>query len=115
MSKTQAELATAVLRDLGIVNATDSPSAADSAYVLGKYTTTLEEWADNDLAYWAANEIPEAIFDAVTALIANRCMNAFGIGQSLDEQYQREIVLLRPLRRHCAKRRSGKPIKAVYY
>lgn len=115
MAKTEAELATAVLRDLGIVDALSSPSAADSAFVIAKYEDAYSYYQDLELAYWTVTSIPQAVFLMLVDLIANRCMNAFGIGQSLDEMQSREEMLLKRLRRHVSRGKTGKPIKATYY
>ena len=115
MTKTEAELATAVLRDLGVVNATDTPSAADSAFVTGKYRDAYSYCEDLGLAYWTSTAIPSAVFLMLVDLIVNRCMTAFGFAQSIDEMKAREEDLLKRLRRHCARGRTGKPIRATYY
>lgn len=46
MSRTKAELAAAVLRDLGIVDALSSPSATDSAFVVQKYEDAYAYYED---------------------------------------------------------------------
>lgn len=115
--KTQAELATGVLRLLGIVDATASPSAVDSAYVVKTYTDTHPYWLDLGLAYWPVAEIPDAVFPMLIALTANRAQNAFGsdLAQTLEAMLAREDALLVPLRRHCSKRASGVPMRVLYY
>jgi len=42
-------------------------------------------------------------------------MIAFGVAQSFDEMMSREETLLKRLRRHCARGRTGKAIRATYY
>lgn len=116
MSRTKAELAAAVLRDLGIVDALSSPSAADSAFVIQKYEDAYAYYEDLGLTYWTdTDDIPSAVFAMLVDLIANRCMNAFGVAQSFDEMMNREETLLKRLRRHCARGRTGKAIRATYY
>lgn len=115
MAKTKTELATTVLRTLGIVGAVDSPSAADSAFVVQEYENALPYWGDLGLVYWPSDEIPEAVYSMLVTLVANRSMNAFGIAQSFDDMLKREDKLLVPLRRHCAKRQSGFPTRVDHY
>lgn len=115
MSKTKVEMATAVLRNLGITNAVDSPSAADLAYVTAEYVADLAYWDDLGLVYWADDEIPEAAFPIITALVANRVMNTFGMALGQDEMMAREDNLLIALRRHCARRPSGLPTRVDHY
>ncbi len=115
MSRTKAELAAAVLRDLGIVDALSSPSATDSAFVVQKYEDAYAYYEDLGLTYWTDTEIPSAVFAMLVDLVANRCMNAFGVAQSFDEMMSREETLLKRLRRHCARGRTGKAIRATYY
>ncbi len=114
-TKTQAELAKAVLLKLGVIAADATPTAADSQYIIGEYTSKLEEWSDDDLVYWSANEIPLTVFPTVVKLMANDTQNAFGMAAPLETIEARETLLLKRLRRHMARGRTGAPIRALYY
>lgn len=115
MTKTALQLATQVLRDIGIIAPEEEASAADREHVEGVYLDKLEDWRNDNLVYWEADEIPQAIFRTLVELIANEIGGAFGKGSPLEERRQREVLLLRRLRRHMSREKSGFQTKAVYY
>lgn len=115
MTKTAIELATAVLRDNGKLAAEGTISAADSEYIIGKYQSKLEDWREEGLVYWTYNAIPSVVFDTLSALVWNEVSNAFGVRVTPEDRMQRETILLRRLRRHMGRAKSGFQTKAVYY
>lgn len=115
MARTRTELIREVLLDLAIIQADGTPSSADSDFVGNKYDALHAEWEFEELVYWDANEIPLEAFNTVTMLVVNRVQNGFGRGASISEMDAEETRLLRRLRRNVAKRKTGFPVKAVYY
>lgn len=114
-NKTQAELATQVLRDLNVIDASESADSEDSTYVMGKYASKYEELLDRELCYWPLDAIPNAIFIPVCDLVANEVRSTFGELQSPEDKLAREDTVLRQIRRHMQKRASGLPVKATYF
>lgn len=93
MARTQADLATAVLKELRIIAADETPSAEDQATVLAKYADMFEEMKDRDVAFWPVASIPSAVFGALTKVIAAECAASFGVAFDPQDAYRRLIVL----------------------
>jgi hypothetical protein len=118
MSKTATELADAVLRELGVVDAEETPDTVDRTYVSGVYTDKYEELlgTGRELAYWPEEEIPEAIFLAMRNLLMLEVQGAYGEPVDPVEKEARESVLLRAFHRHTARGASGtKAVAAADY
>ena len=111
MAKTKSQLATAVLQQLSVLAAEEAASADDSNTVQTIYEDRLERLYDDELAYWLADEIPEAVFRAVVILIANEAAPTFG--QIFDPSA--ELYAEGLLKKHNTKQSTGEPIEAVYY
>ena len=115
MTKTAVELATSVLRSRNKLAAEETISAADSGHIVGVYQAKLEEWAEEDLVYWTYDAIPLVVFQTLVELVWNEVSPAFGVPNPVEEKVQRETLLLKRLRRHVGRRKSGFQTKAVYY
>lgn len=126
MAKTKVELAKEVLRQLGVLDALATASAEDSAYVEDAYDHKLSELRDMGLAYWpstgrAVEEIPDAVFGALTDILTEDCAATFGkqLGPATDIYSGRQVSVgtkgMRSLRRHMAKGPSGEPTRATFY
>lgn len=124
-SKSKAELATDVLRKLTVVDALETPSAQDSAYVEDQYDHKYAELRDKGLAYWtntdrSTEEIPLVVFGALVDIMCEDVAGAFGLKTPSDtDDVGRQVSCgtkgLRNLRAHVAKRPSGESTKAVYF
>jgi hypothetical protein len=114
-NKTGADLGTAVLQELNINDAAETPDAEDLAYVAGIYAVKYEELADRELCYWPADAIPGAIFIVIRDLIINEVAGTYGQVQTREDKEAREDVILKRLRRHMQKRSSGLPVFARYF
>jgi hypothetical protein len=112
---TKHELARDVLLYSGIAGAEAEIAAADRELVVRTYENLMAEWSFDDLTYWDENAIPSSVFDAVKDLVWNRVANAFRRTQSPEDQAAREVLLMKRVRRHMARRGSGYPIKADYF
>ncbi len=99
-TRTEAQLAKNVLLHLGILAAEETPSAADSSYVIGRYEDALAELTEDNLAYWAADAIPQVIMEPLTQLIALMVSKPFGIMVSPADMEQGRMVYQRRIRRH---------------
>lgn len=98
-TRTPLELATNVLLHLNIIAAEETPSPSDSNYVIKRYRDFYDEMAVDDGLYWAADDVPAAIFEPLTQMVALLVMPAFGKPvdpQTMDEGLR---ILRRRLRR----------------
>ncbi len=115
MARTRSELVTSVLREMGVLDASEEPSAEDATHIKAVYDDKLEHWIDEDVAYWSSDEIPNAVFIAVRDIMINEIGGAFGQPVPPETKQQREIMLENRLRRHAARHRSGVAIAADYF
>lgn len=109
---TLSELAALALKDLGVIAANESPSAADSIFVQDKLTRAHARLTELDLVSWTLNAVPDYAVDAFIAYAIPSFANAFGIEV---DSYTSEQVALRRLRELVADRRMSEPGKAVYF
>lgn len=123
--KTKAQLATDVLRKLGVLDALETASAQDAALVEGRYDVKLFELRDMGLAYWPntgrlVEEIPDAVHLALVSIMADEVASEFGIPLATETDHHGRPVSratkgMRALRVHMAKPASGEPTRAIYY
>ena len=115
MSKTTTELADAVLRELGVVDAEETPDTVDRNYVIAAYASKYAELAapGRELAYWGESVIPNAIFFPLRNLIMNEVAGAYGEPMAPEEKEGRETVILRAFHRHTAVQSSGLPAQSA--
>lgn len=118
--KTPAELATAVMRKLGMIDMTKEPTALEQAGILEIYYDKLEELSAEELVYWPTAEIPRAAFGAMTRIVAAEFATV--LGQEIPtEQSESGVVVslgnngMRMLRRLMARDAAGLPTKASYF
>ena len=119
-TKTSQDLATAVMRRLGMLDMNKEPTAAELAHIQDLYTDKLEELTGDDKVYWAAEEIPRAAFGAITRILAEEFCVSMGKDIPTEQDENGTPVSignrgLRMLRRHMATVGSGLPTKAVYF
>lgn len=118
------DLATAVMRRLAAIDQNSEPSAAERAQIVALYDDKYAELSADieDLVYWDnsgdadAEEIPEAVFGALTRIMAEEF--APTLGQPIPSEQTEDGVPLsignkgmRMLRRHVARQASGVPTK----
>lgn len=115
MTKSTTDLATAVLRDLSVIDATETGDADDVAHIQDVYALKFEYLNDLELVYWSPSEIPGPIFLAVRDLIANEVRGTYGESIPPETRNAREMEILKIIRRHLHKRSSGLPVKALYF
>ena len=119
MSKTKTELSLAVLRELGVIDAEESPTVgdADIDYVILIYEDKFEQLAapGREYVYWPRDEIPVPVFLALRDLIGNEVRGAFGEPMAPEDKEQRETVILKQLRRHMQLEATGLPTQAEYF
>ncbi len=114
-TRTRAELAVAVLQELGVLDASETPTAEDSELVIDRHDELLAHLVDEELAYWAEDEIPLAVFGALRNLVINQVRGVFGEPVTAEEVEARHKMLMGPLRRHVARAPSGTRTSAEYF
>lgn len=108
MAKSQNDLASAVLRQIGVLGAEETADANDVALVQTAYATKHGEWTERGYVDWpnsanpATSEIPDEVFQIVINLVANEVLPAFGFPLPEETRAQREQLLLVGLRRLVA-------------
>lgn len=117
MSKTTTQLADAVLRELGVADAEETPDTVDRTYVTDRYSEKFAEMAAHglELTYWAEATIPDQIFLVLRDLMMNEVRGAFGEPMAPEDKDARETVILKRLRRHVARPASGLRTQAEYF
>lgn len=120
----ETELATQVMRELGLVASEEVPTAAEASDILTRYYQQLLMLADEDYADWvqgpnvAADSIPAAAMPGTVQIIAYECAPMFGVAKSqlVDAQGRtwRELGEI-ALRRYMRKKPSYEPVIADYF
>lgn len=109
MSKTENDLALAVLRELRLIRRSGgAPNAADADFVKQKYEGVLEELRDRGKVFWDLDAIPDRVFPSLTRVVAAECAPAFGTEYSAENAYQRLVIL-------ASDEGTGQPIRASYF
>ena len=104
-------MATAVMRDLGLIDAAQSPAADDSLFIRERYQDLMEELRDDSICYWPDNSIPVVVFERVVKLVAMSVGGAFGLPFPTGTDLNRELDAARTrIRRHTAHKVSGMPV-----
>jgi len=111
------DLAEAVLRQMAVIDATESPDSVDSDFVIDVYDQKYAELQAPglELVYWKQDEIPEAIFLTIRDLVINECSGAFGEPTPPETKDARETIILKRLRRHVSRPATGNPNRAQYF
>lgn len=115
MARTRQELATSVMQEMGLLDAMGTPTAEDANLIKKVYDDKLEHWRDEELVYWEADEIPNAIFIAIRDCMMLEVGGSFGQPSTAEEKQAREDLLLKRLRRHMARKPTGTRTMAEYF
>lgn len=115
LTRTQDELAEAVLRAMGVLDATETADSTDIDFVGDAYALKFHELADREIAYWTVDAVPREVFLSVRDLIVNEVRGAYGDPIDPGAKAQAEVALLLQLRRHTQRRPSGHTAQAEYY
>ena len=108
---TKADLAQAVLEDLGVIAASETPSASDQTLIIQRYEREYSLLLNKQLAWWSKDAIPDEAMGPLTQLVAYRAAPSFGqLRNMADHQHA-----TRDLSRLYAKADMKSPAKAEYY
>jgi hypothetical protein len=109
MALTKTDLRDAVAEELGIKRAEETLSAADAVLIERRIEGVHEYLLGEGLVYWDIDDVPDAVREPMTMIVASRAAPAFGI------QYAGGPEGTRLLRIHSAQRGSSEPVKAEYF
>lgn len=115
LTSTTSDLATAVLRELNVIDAVESPASIDTTFVTDAYNRKFDELQDRELAYWDKTAIPNTIFLIVRDLVMNEVKGAYGEPMSALDKEGQETIILRRLRRHTQRKPSGHNVMSDYF
>jgi hypothetical protein len=117
MAKTRAQAAEAILRKLYVMSGNDpAPSAEDSASLLIVFDARTDYLRDDELAYWPAEEIPDAVFDPLCEYMLFYVAPVFTPEAGEDQRWAaRSQMGMSEMRRVLAKRSDGAPVRADYF
>lgn len=108
------DLSTDTLRQMGVLNALEDPSAEDAAFVERTYDTKLAEWRRHGFVWWTntnrnTSEIPDEVFPVLVDLMENEVGSTFGMNGTKNNAEKRliEQELLKSLKRLNHKPPSG--------
>lgn len=115
-TRTASDLATAIMRDLSLIDALEEPAAEDREYIVQRYANILEEMRDDLLVTWEADAIPYDTFEAVVGLMRIVIGPAFGIPGLIGEDMNNALEgAKKRIRRRSMKRSSGLPVQVEYF
>lgn len=115
-TRTQSDLADAVMRDLGLLDAHETASAEDRAFIVGRYQNILEEIRDDELVTWDADAIPYDVFEGMVGLMRIIVGPGYGIPGLVGEDLNQLLDgAKRRLRKRSMKRSSGQPTEVEYF
>ncbi len=86
IERTQEDLATAVMEDLGLLSPGETPSARDKESIIRRYANLLEELRDEQTVYWEANAIPYEVFEALVNVVVLLVKKSFGLDAPTGEE-----------------------------
>lgn len=81
----QADLVARVLRELNILVGGETPSAEDDAVVDEAIAEVQAELQERQLAYWALDDIPEAVMRGLTLMVSGNCGRQFVPSMTVGE------------------------------
>lgn len=119
-TKTQAQLATSVMRKLGIIDPNKQPTAAEQAVIIDIYLDKIEELFPRDKIYWPVDDIPRAAFGAMVRIVAEEFCTAMGKDVPFEQDENGSKVSignkgLSMLHRLMQRDPTGLPNKANYF
>lgn len=107
-TRTQQELATAVMESLGLIDPGEAPDAADKSSIIRRYGNLLEEMRDEQTLYWEADEIPNETFEALVNVVGLTVMGSFGLPTPIGDDMNKALELAKKrIRKRVVKPASG--------
>lgn len=117
LTRTTTELATAVLRELSQIDATEDADDHTEAktVITDAYHDKYHELRVKEMVYWAQEGIPVEIFLPIRDLIINEVSGAFGQPMPPEVREANEQIILKKIRRVTTVKHSKNRTKALYF
>jgi hypothetical protein len=120
MSYTTDDLALHVLRNLRIIDATETIGNVDADQVQLIKDVYRAKWEQitshgQELTYWQYDEIPKPVFIIMRDLVSLEVQGSFGLPIAPADKQAAENIVLRQLRRHTSIQPTSAPVKGEYY
>ena len=120
MARSKTELAKEAMTLLGLIDAQEEPSSEDAALIKRAYDDKFEELTLRELTYWTKDFIPNAVFRAVSRIIAEDVAPSFGKQVPVEFDDNGNPVSmgtkgLFDLKRVISRERSGLPTVGTYF
>lgn len=107
-TRSTQQMATDVMLDLGLIEASQSPSATDADYIKRRYADLMEELRDDLICYWPDNAIPVVVYERIIKLVGLSVGGAFGLPMPSGRAFEVEMQAAKNrVRKHTALRSSG--------
>lgn len=113
---TLAQLATRVLKDVGMLGAEETPSSADMAWAQETCSSEIDLMAAKGINIWngSENEIPNEYLTTLSRRIGLTIAPSYGAGDMASVNAQ-IVALEKDLRRISAKPSSGAVVETEYF
>lgn len=113
---TQSDLATRVLRDLGLVDARETPDADDLAWAEQTIASVVAQLVTQGINLWnmSDEEIPEEYLVALSKRVGLDVGSAFGLFSAVEAEQAKPLAEM-ALRRMNARVPTGSVAEATYY
>lgn len=108
---TEHDMAVEVLRELGVIDGAEEPSAEDEQFVITRYRQRLPRLLDENYADWTAANIPDDAMPGLRLVIAFDCARPFG--RTADEMEENRG--LTALARMMRKKATYEPVRPDYF
>lgn len=119
-TKTPEQLATAVMRKLGIIDVTKEPTAIEQAVIIDIYNDKIEELFPRDKVFWDSDLIPRQVFGAMVRIVAEEFATIQGKDVPTEQDEDGKVISignrgLRMLTKIMARESADIPVKAAYF
>ncbi len=120
MSRTPHDLATRVLKLLGLLDAQEEASAEDAADIIRTYEEKWSEFSARELVYWPRDVIPDEAFQHIARIVADDMATTFGRAAPVEnDESGRQTTMgakgMMGLRRLIERQATGLPTVADYF
>jgi hypothetical protein len=111
----QANLVSRVLQELYVLQAGETPTAADDAVVDDAIAEVHAELQERNLAYWALTDIPEAVMRGLTLMVAGNVGRKFVPSMTVAECEQMREAGMRRIREVVSMVPDRQPAPQTYF
>jgi hypothetical protein len=111
----QQDLVARVLQELYVLQAGETPTAADDAVVDDAIAEVHAELQERKLAYWALTNIPEAVMRGLTLMVSGNVGRKFVPSMTVGECEQMREAGMRRIREVIVMQQDNQPAPQTYF